>query len=338
MANERSLKTVFREADELYQSIESSSLSSNDPALQKDIARALQCFQDCSSMVRSLSIFSSNEVLDDINTSDLRYLLVDFYIGVLYQKIVGGDRIDHLKGSLIPTKSALESFLFRCDTHEILAEEDKRHMASVSANVKLDAEKQRGAKIARYKREKAMRTQLEELRARMPKDADDESVDEELLREALLTTLQLSIQKAMEEMRSAMDEVALLEAHRAKGATGVNVEDIENRLDRLDVSKPTALLSKDGKPLQPFIITSRKDLLSQVFRPGHNLPTMSIDQFLENEIARGNFLQGGTERPEKPEADDNDEAAVDAATMKARDFDNFRDENPRGWGNRMNKG
>lgn len=35
---------------------------------------------------------------------------------------------------------------------------------------------------------------------------------------------------------------------------------------------------------------------------------------------------------EKEEVDDNDETGIDAATYKAREWDDFKDTNPRGWG------
>jgi hypothetical protein len=36
-------------------------------------------------------------------------------------------------------------------------------------------------------------------------------------------------------------------------------------------------------------------------------------------------------------SDEDDEAKADEKTYKARAWDEFTDENPRGWGNRMNK-
>jgi len=36
--------------------------------------------------------------------------------------------------------------------------------------------------------------------------------------------------------------------------------------------------------------------------------------------------------PEKKEVDDNDEEAIDAETYRAREWEEFKDANPRGWG------
>ena len=82
---------------------------------------------------------------------------------------------------------------------------------------------------------------------------------------------------------------------------------------------------------------SRADLARGVFRPGHNLPTMSIDEYLEEERRRGGILEGGTD-PAKPQVDEDDEEAVDRETYKAREWDDFKDENPRGSGNTLNMG
>jgi len=99
------------------------------------------------------------------------------------------------------------------------------------------------------------------------------------------------------------------------------------------------LLTKDGKPLRHFVIVNQREAIrDQVFRPGWRLPTMTIDEYLEQEVARGNIISGGGQIPEKKEIDDNDEHAIDEETFKAREWDEFKDNNPRGWGNRIRQG
>ncbi len=44
------------------------------------------------------------------------------------------------------------------------------------------------------------------------------------------------------------------------------------------------------------------------------------------------------EPPKKEDPDDCDEEAINAATKKAREWDEFKDDNPAGWGNRHGKG
>jgi immunoglobulin-binding protein 1 len=100
------------------------------------------------------------------------------------------------------------------------------------------------------------------------------------------------------------------------------------------------ILSKEGKPLRPFtLLDKRTELRQGVFRPDHRLPTMSIDEYLEEEKKRGGIIEGGGAasgiRPE-PEEDNIEKA--DEETLKARAWDDFTEDNPKGSGNTMNMG
>ena len=99
------------------------------------------------------------------------------------------------------------------------------------------------------------------------------------------------------------------------------------------------LLNNQGKPMQPFTLLDRRTQLQQgVFRSGHNLPTMTIDEYLEEEKRRGNIVQGGEQSGIKPEVDEDDIEKADEETMKARAWDEYVEANPRGSGNTLNRG
>jgi hypothetical protein len=100
------------------------------------------------------------------------------------------------------------------------------------------------------------------------------------------------------------------------------------------------LLSRDGKPLRPFTLTDKRTELRQgVFRPDHNLPSMSIDEYLEEERKRGGIIEGGGEKSGiRPEPEEDDHEKMDAETLKQRAWDDWKDDNPKGAGNTMNKG
>lgn len=118
--------------------------------------------------------------------------------------------------------------------------------------------------------------------------------------------------------------------------------------DRLDSSLPGLyrnskagpILSKEGKPLQPFtLLDSRQRLQNGVFRPDHSLPTMTIDEYLDEEKRRGGMIDGGGEQSGMPtEANEDDMERADVETLKARDWDEFTEANPKGSGNTMNRG
>ncbi|CAK7232711.1 Type 2A phosphatase-associated protein 42 [Sporothrix bragantina] len=100
------------------------------------------------------------------------------------------------------------------------------------------------------------------------------------------------------------------------------------------------LLTKEGKPKQPFtILGSRAEMARNVFRPGHNLPTMSIDEYLEEERKRGGIIEGGGPSSGIPPVPDEDNyEKADAETMKQRAWDEFVEANPKGAGNTLNRG
>ena len=122
-----------------------------------------------------------------------------------------------------------------------------------------------------------------------------------------------------------------------------NPDNYSERLDTpslLAASNKGPLLSAQGKPLRPFtLLDKRTQLQAGVFRPDHSLPTMSIDEYLEEERKRGGIIEcGGPQSGIKPEVDEDDMEAADRATMKAREWDEYVEANPRGSGNTSNRG
>lgn len=107
----------------------------------------------------------------------------------------------------------------------------------------------------------------------------------------------------------------------------------------LNGGKHGPILNRDGRPMQPFTLLDRRSQLQQgVFGYGHNLPTMTIDDYLEEEKRRGNFVQGGEQSGATQVIDEDDLDRADEETMKARAWDEFKEANPRGSGNTLNRG
>jgi hypothetical protein len=66
---------------------------------------------------------------------------------------------------------------------------------------------------------------------------------------------------------------------------------------------------------------------------------MSIDEYLEEEKRRGGIIEGGGEQSGiRPEPDEDNLALADEETMKARAWDEFTEDNPKGSGNTLNRG
>lgn len=110
------------------------------------------------------------------------------------------------------------------------------------------------------------------------------------------------------------------------------IPEYSEKLDVIDNNiKGGALLSKDGKPLRPFVLLDKREQLKAgVFRPSHSLPTMTIDEYLEEERRRGGIIEGGGEKSGiRPEPNEDDYEEADKATMKAREWDEYTEANPR---------
>lgn len=130
--------------------------------------------------------------------------------------------------------------------------------------------------------------------------------------------------------------------HDARSRSQESYKSYSDRLDRpvheLSNRGRGPMLDAKGRPLQPFtIMDKRSQLRSGVFKPGHNLPTMSIDEYLEEEKKRGGILEGGNQ-DQPPAYDEDDMKQADEETMKARAWDEFTESNPKGSGNTLNRG
>ena len=229
---------------------------------------------------------------------------------------------------------------------EFLALCDSYALAPAPAPPAADPAARREAKIAQFRRERALKAQIAALSAR-------EGADDEDLRALHTADLQLAAVKAAQALEMTALELEMLAQAPPADAVEERGEEYDlrsraqrddgysERLDGVQGSiKGGALLSKDGRPLRPFTLLGKREQLKKgVFGPGHNLPTMSIDEYLEEERRRGGIIEGGGEKSgERPEPNEDDYEAVDAATMKARQWDEYTEANPKGAGNTLNRG
>ncbi|CAH1763086.1 2559_t:CDS:2 [Entrophospora sp. SA101] len=340
------LSENFRIGQELFNQIENNNPSSSDTTYQDQIKDAISHFSKCLVMVNQLKLFSSNETIEDINTGDLRFLLLEAYIGDLTVKLTIGNRSEILNIA----KSHLEQFLRNLEVHKFLKDMDRQYIEDQFSGVKKDPAKKREEKIARYKREKETKAKVEALHQQLSSRRDkgkskDEDDYDDINRDYVLTLIDLFTQKSIESLILINQELDLLnnmkkiQEQKNYNESSTSSLNDDNKIEEISRNNEGPLLSKEGKPLRSFIITNqREEILQKVFRPGWRLPTMTIDEYLQKEAERGNIISGGGNMPEKKEIDDDDEQAVNAETYKAREWDEFKDANPRGSGNQMGKG
>ena len=177
--------------------------------------------------------------------------------------------------------------------------------------------------------------------------------DDTAIREVYLAEIQLCTHHTFHALDMIAQEIKILALmpptppaeHPADERDGdiMNADGYSDRLDPsylLNNSKRGPILSKDGKPLQPFtLLDTRQRLRDGVFKPDHSLPTMTIDEYLAEEKRRGGIVGGGGSQSGPPvEIDEGDMNKADQETMKAREWDDYKEQNPKGSGNTLNRG
>ncbi|KAH6631769.1 TAP42-like protein [Chaetomium tenue] len=382
----RSLKVLFADAESKRLALSNSPFPPNSTQYADTISSAVKLYRDCLTLIGALSIFSPNESLEDLSTSDLPFLLINFHLAEVTQRLPSSSPQER-KRILSAARDAYERYLHLLDSYDLLSPTHKKTheqytdepttFSTISAS---DPEARRNAKIANFKTEKELRTKLEYLRRRPEYGTEDDRSggviggDEDAVREVHLAHLHYSTHmtfQALEGLNREWEILALApppqtdgssdsrgaaataaaeddDARRRQRYTAGGLGDNNNNSysERLDqplsggLGRGGPLLSREGKPLQPFtLLGNRQELARGVFRPGHNLPTMTIDEYLDEERARGGIIEGGGEASwHRPEPDEDDIEKADAETMKAREWDEFVEANPKGSGNTLNRG
>ncbi|THC97898.1 hypothetical protein EYZ11_002649 [Aspergillus tanneri] len=241
------------------------------------------------------------------------------------------------------------------DSNKKLYERYTANPISFSLTSTNDAATRREVKITRFKEEKELKQRLElkylsNNQSRLQSDEDD-------VRQLYLAEINLYVHQTFQSLDLLSQEISMLSSIRnavpnleqaqRDDSRSRNGEDRSTYSERLDPpisqllqgGKFGPLLSKEGRPMQPFTLLDRRSQLQQgVFRPSHNLPTMTIDEYLEEERRRGGIIEGGEKSGMKEEVDEDDLDRADEETMKARAWDEYKEANPRGSGNTLNRG
>lgn len=211
----------------------------------------------------------------------------------------------------------------------------------------------RGDKLRRFKRRKEIRTRLDAVRTAMARldddDDDDDGSDEEtdrgndedeLAREywtleiesAILDTLDelptMRMEREMLERRDEIEETREIEERRRAAE--------DDRVGRagaqnFTIERATAALSLDAAA------DHRSRFRDGVFKPSHILPTMTVEEF--GEIERKEMLEREIQSARRAALRDAERAAKSADEIEdeelreAREWDDFKDDNPYGSGN-----
>ena len=356
--------------------------SSHNAASEK----VLQILSDVARAADALSVISPNDRLDEISTPALRMFLIPSLQADVQTRAridPAEDRVTQRRKQVDASIGAARTFFAMVRRHSALPDSVvtllRPYMTKDAQQPMAPADK-RMFKIQVLKLEKAAQARLvafrDAYRHRPTPPADvfydplvesgaDDDDDTEMvpvvsatlevppvahLRSYLMLLIVLHALRTANALESLLQEKELLQAPPMPEAPDAPT-DTTWRLDPSWTSPASdaPLLSESGRPLRPFtIIPKREQLKSEVFRPSHRLPTMSIDEYLEEETRRGRILPSTDKDAPTPRAQRQVESeqdgtrtadeAEEAARQEAIYWDAYTESHRRGEGNTMNRG
>ncbi|KAL4859751.1 PP2A regulatory subunit TAP46 [Chlorella vulgaris] len=317
------------------------------PGTQQLVQQAAACWTAAATAADALALFSANEDLEDLATADIKYLLIPFYRAEVLSHTHGDDPSVRL-AALSSASQHYRTFLHHCRQYGLLsppaaalaavALRQGQGGSSSSSGPAMDAASMRQNKIEKFKREKFIKGRLEELEQRQATEgqgAGEGSGDEEEQREVWMLQADLAALQAAEGLSSMQQEVDIL-----KHAASIPEEQRERQRQQRQQSGPPPDLLRQLQAAAGSLggVGGKRGVLAgEVFRPSHVLPTMSIEQFGEVEYRRMLEQQqreaATKERQERRQAERGADDIEEEELYRQRAMDEFKDDNPRGWGN-----
>lgn len=363
--DEVKLSQFFDAAHVAVLEIENSDAASSDARLQRRIVEAVRQLEWATIAASRLDLFSSNEDVEELPTSSLKFLLLPAYLGRLTNKKsvdaaaasatgVGGPAA--ARRQLVEMVVVyLEDFLARLGDYGVFSGviptksgRCKGNGAPVSMSSRapdLEAmNAEREAKIRRFKEGKERRERLHALEERRK----EEKLSEEEERKYWLENVDDWVSKALDDLTSLKEEREILE-FMARRSAGEAVPE-----------PPKPQKKSNGNPFagRPFILT-RDAVQKQVFGAGYpSLPSMTVEEWYDEQAALGLLptpdqsrsqmdqamkandpdVRRAEEEGKEIEEERKEEGDDEDKRRKKIEWDDWKDDHRRGWGNRKNMG
>lgn len=309
---------------------------------------AKKLFDECLNLIDRISLYSQNESVDDIATTDLKFLLVPAYLSKIMISLECGPKrletFQRAKDYSLKFFQLIFAYGLGDERVRLCMEQKEQTLLSSKPSPSLqDAMRTRNEKIERYKQQRLLNETISELEHRI---ANEINVDDEVVREYYMKLIRRWIEDTLESFNNEISMGLMFET-RASDITGG-----EHR-------KPQPPARNESRPIGNITIV-KNELQKQVFGIGYpSRPTVTVDEFINQKIESGdlafnsqkeiysNSLQRYAEEPNlRRDQDEQDtierekkEEIEDANELeRQRRWDEFKDDNPRGSGNRHNMG
>ena len=335
------------------------------PLLQSNPLEALEKLQGIQTDVAAVALFSSNETIDDVSTPSLSLLSLEHHLAMAYAAIPT-TKAKERKENLTAAMDHFSRFLECLDQLEVLPDDRKKEFVEL-LQTNIDEPStfpsiSRDEKIQRFRYKQGIQRQLDQLqsvkdrRNRLGLKEDEEMDgydDDALVRSLAVNTLLLHSSEAVEEWHQAIREMPMIEM-RLK----MEVQRAEGDPRRDAAGAGSSLQPPSNQGLQLTHITKdnmtgqlnirKEEIRSQVFRPGWNQPTMSLEELGDREVREAMAREERQKISEEQQKNDprryeqlvkdgmeDDAALVDASAALDRAWDDWKAENPKGSGNKM---
>ncbi|KAG6868814.1 hypothetical protein C0993_009696 [Termitomyces sp. T159_Od127] len=228
------------------QSLSSASKVSNLPIAGDDtqelVQSTLKDILTLSSRIAGLSLFSPNEILEDISTTDLVYLLIPYVLSEVRGRVRTTEREERIV-VLQQTQKDLKTFLSCLENYEIVPQDERRLYDRRTFTI-ADPAKRRELKIKQYKKEKDLKTRIEDLRKRRRQTpfSDDAATDFDLIASLLPSSVRSAADEEDDidsETEDILRETTLLLLRLKYAQTQSQVERLEQELELLAKAPPS---------------------------------------------------------------------------------------------------
>jgi len=280
MLSKQELTKLFDKTKQDFLEFEETDLSFNEEEYQRIANEIFTNFSKVESGIRSLSLFSKNEDRDDLQTEDLKFLTIHFYLGLSRQKIKSNNRMQLVKDSI----DDFNRFLNVCkryklldnDSMSMLNEFDDRNSTSAatsgigdSARKKsVDPYEARTKKVEMFKKRQKLEQFEKDLFSKIEKSKKSGIETEELERDYYFALVHRLFMDCFEHLQHSKEELSLLE-YAEKNIDDEKLKDIRKMKDHQSGSNASGFVQVPLKTQQQALY-GRQQLDNQPVKVGNS--------------------------------------------------------------------
>jgi len=305
----------------------------NSANSQERINKTIRGFEEITRLVSAVDMFSLNESVEEITADNLKFILLPYMLGALWQVNTSEDRKTVCQLSLV----YFQDFLQRSFDYGIIRNPPPAEDAENGNPKSKSAQESRNEKIQRIKETKELESKIEAITKRQQ---EGEELDDEVVRELYMAKIRRDANKAESELAMIAQENQLIKfaESRKPDSGGPASGEPSNNLVPRQLGPST------------YIIT-RNEEQKKVYGLGYPaVPVLTVEEFYQQRIDQGIWpgkspAQAPVTINNAPEVED-DGAQRDAQEdhgddpgllQRQRDMDEYKDMHRRGWGNRANR-